>query len=375
MRLIRIKSVARPASKVPAWRSREVHAPGILNASEPGTADTLALLGRPGAYAHAPPDVAIRETHMSWVFLAGDRAYKLKKPVRFPFLDFSTLARREAACRAELVLNRRLAHDVYLDVAPLTASPGGLAIGGDGKVVDWLVVMRRLADGGTLEQAIVAGALARAQLDDLVSVLTRFYRTARRVCISPELHLIGWRRNLAVNRRILLDPQLGLPAGLIRHLDGVQRRFLAERGDLLRARARDRRIVDGHGDLRPEHIWLDGAVRIIDCLEFNASLRAVDPLDEVAFLSLECERLGGGWVADYLRRRMTRALLVRPDDPLFAFYRCYRATLRARLAIAHLLEPNPRTPEKWPRLARTYLRFAQADARRIERSLRTPSGR
>jgi aminoglycoside phosphotransferase family enzyme len=352
-----------------------VHAPGILNAAEPGTAEKLAFLRRPGAYAHAPSDVSVRETHMSWVFLAGERVYKLKKPVRFPFLDFSTLARREAACRAELVLNRRLAHDIYLDVAPLTAGPHGLSIGGDGTVVDWLVVMRRLADGGSLEQAIASGSLTRAQLDGLVSVLTRFYRTARRVFVSPAAHLVGWRRSIAFNRRILLDPRLGLPAGLIRYVDGVQRRFVTARADLLAARVRGRHIVDGHGDLRPEHIWFDHPVRIIDCLEFNASLRAVDPLDEVAFLSLECERLGDRWVADHLAGHLTRALRSRPDDPLFVFYRCYRATLRARLAIAHLLEPEARTPEKWPRLARTYLRFARDDARRIARELRTPSGR
>lgn len=350
-----------------------MHAPGrTLNVPKPASADKLAFLRWPGAYADAPREVSTRETHMSWLFLAGNRVYKLKKPVRFPFLDFSTLARRELACRAELALNRRLARDVYLGVAPLTAGPGGLSIGGDGIVVDWLVVMRRLREAGTLEHAIVSGSLQQTQLDDLVSVLTRFYRIARRVFISPDRHLAGWRRNLAFNRRVLLEPRLRLPAGLIRYIDGVQRRFLAERGALLRQRAVGRHIVDGHGDLRPEHIWLDHAVRIIDCLEFNPSLRAVDPLDEVAFLCLECERLGSRWAADYLRRRMSRALRARADDPLFPFYRCYRATLRASLAIAHLLEPDPRTPEKWPPLAETYLRFAQADARRLQRLLRTP---
>lgn len=352
-----------------------MHAPGILTTTEARTAEKLAFLRRPGAYAHAPTEVTVRETHMSWVFLAGERVYKLKKPVRFPFLDFSTVARREAACRAELVLNRRLAHDVYLDVVPLTAGAGGLAIGGDGAVVDWLVVMRRLADDSSLEQAIASGSLTRAHLDGLVSVLTRFYRTARRVFVAPSAHLVGWRRAIAFNRRILLEPRLGLPAGLIRSIDGMQRRFLAECGDLLADRARGRHVVDGHGDLRPEHIWFDHPVRIIDCLEFNASLRAVDPLDEIAFLSLECDRLGGRWVAEYLAGHLTRALRSRPDDPLFIFYRCYRATLRARLAIAHLLEPDPRTPEKWPRLARTYLRFARADARRIALALKRPSGR
>ncbi|HUI94760.1 MAG TPA: hypothetical protein VLX44_03315, partial [Xanthobacteraceae bacterium] len=207
------------------------------------------------------------------------------------------------------------------------------------------------------------------------SVLARFYRTAPRVFVAPDLHLMGWRRAVAFNRHVLLTPRLGLPAGLVRIIDGVQRRFLAEAGALLRRRATERHIVDGHGDLRPEHIWLDDPVRIIDCLEFNRALRAVDPLDEIAFLGLECERLGSRWAADYLRRRMTRALHMAADEPLFAFYRCYRATLRARLAIAHLLEPDPRTPEKWPPLALTYLRLARAEARRIAHRLRTPSGR
>ena len=95
-----------------------------------------------------------RETHMSWVFLAGDRVYKLKKPVRFPYLDFSTLERREAACRAELRLNRRLAPDIYLDVVPLTETGGRLSIGGDGTPVDWLVMMKRLDERFMLDLMI-----------------------------------------------------------------------------------------------------------------------------------------------------------------------------------------------------------------------------
>ena len=122
--------------------------------------------------------------------------------------------------------------------------------------------------------------------------------------------------------------------------------FLDRRGDLIVARLRHRRIVEGHGDLRPEHIWLGDKVRIIDCLEFNPRLRVVDPFDEVAFLSLECERLGAAWVGAYIERRMKRMLRDGPVEELFTFYRCHRATLRARLAIAHLLEEHPRTPEK-----------------------------
>ena len=115
-------------------------------AGEPTLAEKVAFLSQPTAYPRPVSEVIRRETHMSWVFLAGDKVYKLKKPVRFPYLDFSTLGRREAACRAELDLNRRLAPDVYLDVVPLVAAPRGLSIGAPGEVADWLVVMRRLED-------------------------------------------------------------------------------------------------------------------------------------------------------------------------------------------------------------------------------------
>ncbi len=297
------------------------------------------------------------------------RVYKLKKPVRFPYLDFSTLARHEAACRAELRLNRRLAGDVYVDVIPLTAMQHRLALAGSGAVVDWLVVMRRLDERCMLDHAIAAKCVDERALDRLVTLLARFYQRAARVRMTGEAHLADWLRSLADNRRGLSDPRARMPAGLVRFVDGVQERFLARCGSLLAARASGGHIVDAHGDLRPEHIWLGNPPRIIDCLEFNDNLRANDPFDELAFLTLECERLGG-WLARYLRRRLTRALPNPPPAELFTFYRCHRATLRARLAVAHLFEKDVRTPEKWPAQARDYLRLVTADTRRLDARLR-----
>jgi aminoglycoside phosphotransferase family enzyme len=337
--------------------------------------EKVAFLSEAGSYGLPPGDVMRRETHMSWVFLAGDGAYKLKKPVRFPYLDFSTLSRREQACRAELALNRRLAPDVYTAMVPLVRSGRGLAIGtaagGSGDIVDWLVAMRRLDPAGTLEHAIATRRLAPWQLDGLLATLAAFYRHATPVLFSPETHLLNWRRSVAFNACVLLDPRLGLPAGLVRQIIGIQRRFLVERSGLIAGRVRGRHVVDGHGDLRPEHIWLGHPVRIIDCLEFNAALRAVDPFDEMAFLSVECERLGCAWAAGHIRRRAGHLFPEGATGELFAFYRCHRASLRARLAAARLLEPDPRTPEKWRRLAATYLRLAARDARRLERFLGT----
>lgn len=337
-------------------------------------ADKVAFLSRGRVYRPPVAEVTRRDTHMSHVFLVGDQVFKLKKPVRFPYLDFSTLQRREAACRAEIELNRRLAPDVYRGVVPLVRSATGLAIGGRGEVVDWLVVMKRLDENQMLDRVIAAGQLQRWQIDRLASTLVQFYRRATTSLASPAAHIAELARGIAYNRRILFDPRFHLPLGRVRHVDGVLRRFMKERHCLLAGRVRGRHIIDGHGDLRPEHIWLGDQVRIIDCLEFNRSLRMVDPVDELAFLCVECERLGAAWAGEHLRRRMMRALHDGQREELFVFYHCYRAMLRARLATAHLLEANPRTPEKWLPLAFSYLQLAAADAVRLETLLKRPIG-
>lgn len=325
-------------------------------------------------YPSAPAEVAVRETHMSWVFLGGGDVYKLKKPVRFPYLDFSTLARREQACRAEVVLNRRLAPDIYLCVVPLTDA-GGLALGGAGEPVDWLVHMKRLDERLMLDRMIGEGRLAPADIDRLADVLADFYRRAEPVMLAPAVHAADTRRMLARNRSVLLDPRFKLPSGLVRRVDAVLERFFAQCGGLIAARLTARHVVDGHGDLRPEHIFLGEGIRIIDCLEFNGRLRIVDPFDEIAYLALECERLGAAWAGARLRRRMAHLLRDGATEPLFIFYRAHRAMLRARLAIAHLDEDEPRTPEKWPRVARDYLALAATSARKLETWLRTRRGR
>ena len=342
---------------------------------EPTLSEKVEFLRKNRPHDGSLGEPVVLETHMSWVFLAGDRVFKLKKPVRFSYLDFSTLARREAACRAELRLNRRLAPTVYLDVAPLCFGVEGLSIGGEGETVDWLVVMRRLDQRYMLDRAIEADRLDGRQIDHVTEMLVQFYRAADRPSLSPASYIREWERGVAENRRILLHRDFGLTTGPIWRIDRVQRQFLAERRNLFAGRIRARRIVDGHGDLRPEHIWLGDPPQIIDCLEFNLRLRTVDPFDEIAFLGIECERLGAHWVGQRIAQSLAVALHDAIPEDLFSFYRCYRATLRARLTIAHLLEPDARTPQKWPQLARVYLRMAEKEAEQLERSLRRRGGR
>jgi uncharacterized protein len=347
----------------------------LIGFPAPTLEEKIAFLSDAHSYNASVAAVEVRETHMSWVFLAGDYVFKLKKPVCFPYLDFSTLAKRLMACRAEVDLNRRLARDVYLGAVPLCVSPHGLAIGEGIAAVDWLVKMRRLGEGRMLDNLITKRRVDRHFLDAIVLKLSDFYRHANPVFLRPEVYLKQWKLNLQQNYSTLEDPRFRLSLGLIRYCDAVLRQFLRQRYYLLLNRLQQRRIVDGHGDLRPEHIWLGDDVKIIDCIEFNARLRAVDPLDEIAYLDLECEHLDAKGIGAYIRLRVMQSLHDRPPISLYCFYRCYRAMLRARLSIAHLLAQSPRTPGKWRPRALAYLRIAAADARQLEKALRIPEGR
>ena len=321
--------------------------------------ERAALLSIPATYGAGVTSVETVETHMSLVFLAGPTVYKLKKPVVYPFLDFSTLAARERNCRDELRLNRRLAPDVYLGLSAITREADGtLALDGRGEAVDWLVRMRRLPAGRTLDRLIAAGTVTAEQVDAVAGVLAKFYAGAERGSLSAEEYVEQLRSEHAVSRAVIGSYENGLAGAL---LDDVQR-FLDEDHALLIARVAAGRVVDGHGDLRPEHVWLATPPLVIDCLEFNQRLRQVDPFDEITYLGLECARLGAAWIGPRLLHSLSAALNDAVDPRLLRFYARYRACIRARLSLAHLAEPSPREPERWQPLARAYLRLgAQFD--------------
>lgn len=325
-----------------------------------GIETKVTFLKCPEAYSHRPPEVRAIETHMSWVFLAGPLVYKLKKPVRYSYLDFSTLPARRRYCSEEIRLNRRLAPGVYLGKVALTRSPEGrLRLGGTGPVVDWLVKMRLLPEERMLDRLLLEHALAPGDLPKLVAVLTRFYGRARRVAWPPGVYVQRLRQGLESNAAALLLPRYGLPAGRIRAVLAAQRTFLTSNTHLLEARVRAGHIVDGHGDLRPEHVCLEPIPVIIDCLEFSRELRLVDAADEIAFLALECERLGSQAAGEDLLDLYSRLSGDSPPLELIRFYQSCRACLRAKLAIWHLDEQNLPNPGKWLERTLGYLNLAE----------------
>jgi aminoglycoside phosphotransferase family enzyme len=319
----------------------------------------LRFLLAPTSYADPPERVEVVQTHMSWLFFVGDRVLKLKKSVRHPFLDFSTLAAREFYCREELRLNARLAPGVYLGLLALQWSDGRFALlpaerlSATGQTVDWLVLMRRLPQERMLDRMLAQGQVTPAHVDAVVAVLVGFYRSLSAVDLGATDYAAGFAREQAANREVLLRPQFEL-RGAAQALDGLDA-ALVRRGALLHERAGSGRIVDGHGDLRPEHVCLLDPPVVIDCLEFNARLRQVDPFDEMAFLALECEMAGAPWIGPRLETGCTAALGDRPPEALMHLYTAHRAMLRARLSMAHLLDPQPHTPQKWQPRAQRYV--------------------
>ncbi|MCG6659224.1 hypothetical protein HOP52_15805 [Halomonas campisalis] len=304
---------------------------------------------------------------MAWVFLTGDRAYKLKKSVEYKHRDCRFLGAREFLCREEVRLNRRLAPEIYLGVVPLRLDPvGRLALDGEGEVVDWLVVMKRLPEHLLLDIALARGTVTKSRVTRVADRLADFYRGLEPVEMSVASYLDHFVREQDRNREVIGDTRFSLSRDGVEVVLGRLDRLLEEEPDLLGDRVRQERIVEGHGDLRPEHVCLTEPPIVIDCLEFSRSLRLVDPFDELSFLGLECARLGAAWISEQLVSECARALRDRPCRRLLAFYTAYRACLRARLTLSHLLEPDLRTPDKWEPQAREYLALAQRSCRELD---------
>lgn len=331
------------------------------------TAAKVAFLRRPASYPEQPLSVDVVQTHMSWVFLTDHLVYKLKKPVCFEYLDFSTLQRRHHDCLEEVRLNRRLAPGVYLGAVPLTVNASGrLQLEGEGEAVDWLVKMQRLPREWMLDQVITSGHVEESAVRTVARLLAGFYCQAEPVNMTTRDYRQRFEQNIHAYTNALLEAAYGLPHHQITLIGRVLQQFLSDQAQRFDARVSKQCIVEAHGDLRPEHICLSDPPVIIDCLEFNRALRILDPADELAFLALECEQAGapliGRIVFDTYRQ-------LSHDDPapsLVRFYKALHALLRAKLSIRHLDDHDAGEHHKWIQRAQDYLRLAQHYAGKLD---------
>lgn len=298
-----------------------------------------------------PGDEAI-ETHHAWVFLAGDRAWKLRKPIRRDTMDYSTLDARERNARAEVRLNRRLAPGLYLGVRTLVLDASGrLALDGAGHIVDWLVEMRRIDRRLALDECLANGRCEERALDQVVAHLAGFYASQPPAITDGRDHLQRLHGLATANR----GPLATVDADAATRLHALQLRVLRDRSPLFESRAVQGCIIEAHGDLRPEHVILCDPPVVIDCLEFDRNLRILDRAEELSFLALECARLGHASTGDRLVRECLDRLGDDAPGPLLAWYRSHRAATRAKLWAWRGLEPEGTGTVDWRGRARHYI--------------------
>jgi aminoglycoside phosphotransferase family enzyme/predicted kinase len=300
-------------------------------------------LGRPEAYpAPLPSSVTQIATHISWVFLTDRDVWKLKRPVDYGFVDYSTLDRRRRCCEDEVRLNRRLAPDVYIGVVPVRLGPHGHWLGPDGPIVDYAVRMRRLPEERSAEALLRRGALTPGHLRRLAARLARFFAEA---APAPPAGTIEAIRENVTENFVQVGPFVGRFVSR-ETFDAVRSRQLGllERDPArFAARVAQGRIRDGHGDLRLEHVYFEDAdPLVIDCVEFSERLRGGDAAADVAFLAME---LTARVRADLAERFLADFALESDDYDLYGvvdFYAGYRAWVRGK--VAAFLAADPSTP-------------------------------
>ncbi len=304
----------------------------------------LAALCQPESYPGAPATVQLRETHISWVFLAGERAYKLKKPLVTAFLDYGTAARRLALCREEVRLNSRLAAGIYLGVRGVALDTTGalrFVDSADPDAIDYVVEMRRYDERATLAAKLARGDVRPADIALLAQTIARFHASAAAA---------SWREGpvLAVERRfeqnaheLAASERRREQLGRILALERFAHAFVSAHTEMLEERAQRGCVRDVHGDIRAEHVLFEQGVQIVDCVEFSPALRELDVADDLAFLVLDIAACGGGELGDQLVEAYRAAGGDAGDPALISFYAAYRALVRAKVALLRSEQQRP----------------------------------
>jgi aminoglycoside phosphotransferase family enzyme/predicted kinase len=326
----------------------------------------------PGFYPEKPERIEVIQTHASYVFLAGNRVYKVKKAMDFCFLDFSTLEKRRHFCEEELRLNRRLAPKAYLDMVPITErGDGGLELGGDGPVVEYAVKMVRLPEERMLKRLIGRDDFDPAVLDAVARKVAAFHREAATGGVIDEMGRVETIHRNHEENFSQTEKYIGItiPEHQNRLICRYDRRFLQEKAPLFEQRVAEGFIRDCHGDLHLEHVVIgDDDVTIFDAIEFNERFRFGDVAAEVAFMAMDLEFNGYGAYADRFVKAYIRYSGAEKVQPLLNFYKCYYAYC-GQVSAYRLDDPDiePADREAAKEMARRYFDLAYTCAARPER--------
>lgn len=317
----------------------------------------------PKAYPEATAKVRLVETHVSFIFLTDRFVYKVKKPVNYGFLDFTTLDRRRFYCEEEVRLNRRLCPDIYLGVVELRGSESAASFAGDGKVVDYAVKMKRLPEERMLATLLARGEAGAAEMVAIARVVAEFHGKAARgpqidACGSSSVLRGNWEENF---RQAAPFVGVTLTAAQLAALRFWAERFLEQNGELFRARVAGGFVRECDGDLHSGNICLDDGVCIFDCIEFNDRFRFIDTAADLAFLLMDLEYAGRPDLAAILFREYLAATGDREMEGVLRFYKVHRAFVRGKVKSFRLREAgiSPEESAEVREAATRYFRLAR----------------
>ncbi len=314
-------------------------------------------------YPEPTSGVELVQTHISYVFLTDNFAYKMKKPVDLGFLNFTTLRRRHHYLDEELVLNRRLCPEIYLEVLPVTALDGEVKIGGRGEVLEYVLKMVRMPQDRMMDEVADRGELGFRHLDRIIGKLVPFYQQA---ATGPRINKYGEPAVISYNHEenfFRIEPQVGvmLSREQFEEIRDFARSFLSRRRSLLLKRIREGRIRDCHGDLHMRNICLADGVYVFDCIEFNPRFRYGDVAADIDFLAMDLDFHGNREMSRYFVERFAEASHDQELLELLDFYKCYRACVRGKISAFTAQDPDQGSEvrEQALKQARAYFSLAE----------------
>jgi aminoglycoside phosphotransferase family enzyme len=318
---------------------------------------------KPEALPDPTTQIRLVQTHISLVFVADEFVYKVKKPVNFGFLDFTSLEKRAFYCRQELTLNRRLAKDIYLDVLPVRFEAKKYTMRSrKGRVVEYALKMKRISEQRLMKSLYERGALTENHLRRLAQRLAMFHRDA---LSSPEIDAFGEPERFRINTdenfsQIRKYVGRSIEREQFSVLQDWTDRFYGTRRELFEKRIQQGKIRDCHGDLHMEHVCFSRNLSIIDCIEFNDRFRYSDTVADIAFLLMDLEYHGGKKHSASLWKYYRAFAAERDVEPLLGFYKVYRAVVRGKVNSFQVDDPTISAEDKETAVQKARKYFALA---------------
>lgn len=294
------------------------------------------------SYPHAVSEVRMVQTHISWVYITDTVVYKVKKPVDFGFLDFTSLPGRKYFCEQEIRLNRRLSPHIYLDVVPVTDEGDYAAFGGRGPIVDYAVKMNYIPEEKLLRRFLDRKDIITDVLARVAEKIARFHSQAES---SPEIDAFGSIETIKRNTDENFDQTLNYIGKSVSRdqwnaIKDYTNRYYIDKRALFEERVAEKRIRDCHGDLHLDHIYVTDPVTIVDCIEFNERFRYSDVAADIAFLSMDLEFNGYWDLAETLMKFYIRYSGDEGIPKVLNFYKVYRAVVRGKVISFKIDDPH-----------------------------------